>query len=213
MTKASQLKQLMKRERVVELSSLSKRVAGRSYRSIHRYLSEIDYITSFTHRNRYYALRSSANFNEEGLWHCAEVGFSKYGTLIATVEELVCKSDQGYTHGELKKKLRVRVHNTLLLLTRAGRIGREVTGKKYMYLSPDSKRQSEQLREREQTRQEHIEDWLAVQILAEIIRVYGVARLVDPGFVVVGLQDRGVLVRPSQVEYILKKYGLKKTVD
>jgi len=51
---------------------------------------------------------------------------SQYGSLKSTVEHIVNDSEAGRTHPELELSLKVRVHNTLLDIVEAGRIGRKL---------------------------------------------------------------------------------------
>ena len=51
------------------------------------------------------------------------------------MERLVEQSDAGRTHSELHVRLQVRVHNTLLDLVEAKRIGRETLRGHYLYVN------------------------------------------------------------------------------
>ena len=66
------------------------------------------------------------------------IGFSKEGTLKATLLKMVETAPSGFTHTELNHLLRVKVHNTLLGLVREGRIGREHIEKTYLYTGADT---------------------------------------------------------------------------
>ena len=52
--------------------------------TVFRKLKPLDYLTSYSHRGRYYTLREIARFDDNGLWSQAEVWFSRFGTLLAT---------------------------------------------------------------------------------------------------------------------------------
>src|SRR5271156_818258 len=45
--------------------------------TVFRKLKPLDYLTSYTHRGRYYALRESARFDDDGLWSHDAVWFSR----------------------------------------------------------------------------------------------------------------------------------------
>ncbi|HJW76629.1 MAG TPA: hypothetical protein VJ787_13355 [Thermoleophilia bacterium] len=53
----------------------------------------------------------------------------------ATVEALVQQSAAGFTHEELSRLLRLRVHDPLRSLVQAGRLGRERVEALYAYVS------------------------------------------------------------------------------
>jgi hypothetical protein len=42
-------------------------------------LKTLDYLTSYSHRGRYYALREIASFDDDGLWSQATAWFSRFG--------------------------------------------------------------------------------------------------------------------------------------
>ncbi len=54
--------------------------------TVFRKLKLVDYLSSYTHRGRYYALRETARFDDAGLWSHDAVWFSRYGTLVSTIE-------------------------------------------------------------------------------------------------------------------------------
>ena len=71
--------------------------------TVFRKLKPLDYLTSFSHRGRYYTLREIARFDDKGLWSQADVWFSQAGTLLATAEVFVNRSPRGYFADELAR--------------------------------------------------------------------------------------------------------------
>ncbi|MBK8977641.1 MAG: ISAzo13 family transposase [Planctomycetes bacterium] len=116
-----------------------------------RKLREIPYLASYSHRGAYYTLRSVAQFDARGLWSHGAVRFSKFGTLIDTVAELVIRSNSGQLVSELVAELQVEVKQPLLNLVRAGRLAREEFGGLYLYTAPDAKRRRQQRLARQAT--------------------------------------------------------------
>ncbi len=45
--------------------------------TVFRKLNPLDYLTSYSHRGRYYTLREIARFDDHGLWSQADVWFSR----------------------------------------------------------------------------------------------------------------------------------------
>ena len=76
---------------------------------------------------------SGLQFDENGLWFHQEIGFSRFGTLKATIIELVCGSSAGLTHLELSQLLRIKAYNSLLDLVKKGMVGRERMEKSFLY--------------------------------------------------------------------------------
>ena len=77
------------RQRKIATMDDSKRLWAPADATVFRKLAGLDYRTSYSHRGRYYTLDEIARFDELGLWSFRPVWFSRFGTLVATVEALV----------------------------------------------------------------------------------------------------------------------------
>jgi hypothetical protein len=106
--------------------------------TVFRKLKELEYLSSYSHRGKYYTLRSIAQFNAQGLWNWRSVWFSRFGNLLDTAEAFVQDSEAGYTAAELKEVLHVKTKHALTQLTRSGRLQREQFDSVYVYLSGES---------------------------------------------------------------------------
>lgn len=184
-----------------------------------RRLSELDYLSSYSHMGRYYTLPDIPQFDADGLWLHVGVGFSRHGTLKDTVPALVDRSESGVLHRELQRRLQVRVHNTLLDLVRAKRLTRERIGDEYLYVSPDPRRASTQLAHRREigagaaAAAAPPPAMLVIEILLEVIHAAGIRG--DPAAVAARLTARGVVVGVAQVQEVFRQHGLaqKKTAN
>jgi hypothetical protein len=139
------LQKLFRKRLVADLGALFDALDTRSRMSVFRRLREIGYFSSYTHTGRYYTLADIPEFDDFGLWRHQAIGFSRFGTLKATVAQHVEDADAGCTHAELEALLRLRVYNTLLRLVQAGKICRQAVGGTYVYVSIDEERASRQL--------------------------------------------------------------------
>jgi len=106
--------------------------------TVFRKLKELEYLSSYSHRGKYYTLRSIAQFNTQGLWNWRSVWFSRFGNLLDTAEAFIQGSEAGYTATELKDVLHVKTKHALTQLSRSGRIQREQFDSVYVYLSRES---------------------------------------------------------------------------
>lgn len=106
--------------------------------TVFRKLHQLSYRTSYSHGNRYYTLDRIADFDERGLWSCLSAWFSRYGTLLKTLEHFVGHAQAGYSARELQAALHVGVKESLLKLARQGRVVREKMPGHFLYCSPDS---------------------------------------------------------------------------
>jgi len=214
------LRQLFRREKVADMRALQAKLADRSARSLFRDLSALSYLTSYTHAGRYFTLADIPDFDRDGLWHFQDIGFSRFGTLKETTAVQVSECPVGCTHAELKKMLRVRVHNTLLGLVREGRIGRQPFEGVHLYLNADPEKASEQVATRQAFARLHDEALRAltseevIEALVEALRA--APEIPTPQEVSRRLAARGVKLTGVQVGQVFESYGLvpgeKKTV-
>jgi hypothetical protein len=140
------------RHKIATLPELKGALGTTTNLTVFRKLKLLDYVSSYTHRGRYYALREVARFDEAGLWSHEAVWFSRYGTLVATVESFVNQSPRGWFAGELADTLHAEVQDPLHDLVRAARLRRSEVAGRFLYTSADSRRARDQLRTRQTAR-------------------------------------------------------------
>lgn len=208
------LGRLFERKTVADLAALYRALKTKNRMSVYRRLNVLGYLSSYTHGGRYYTLRDIPQFDEYGLWFFGSIGFSRLGTLRATMVELVSEADCGMRQGELRHLLRVKVQDPLLSLVRAGRIGREVFEGGFLYVSAEEERAEAQLSERlvQAEQRKPVPVATAIQMLIEAIHAGGV--LVGPREVAARMNARNIHVSVEQVEKVFSQYGLhevKKT--
>jgi len=199
----------MAARQVLELKDIYKILNVNSRMGAYRYLKQLDYIASYTHGGKYYALREFANFDQDGLWHCGDIGFSKHGTLVDTITHLVDKSDAGKTNDELTKQFKLRVQNTLLQLANEKKVNRKKFDKVYLYISNDPEREKQQLRQRKAgVRRKPLSEWIVIEVLVETIRSF--QKSMDAKVVSSRLRKRGSSIKPPQVQQVFETYSLEK---
>jgi hypothetical protein len=79
------------------------------------------------------------------------VWFSRYGTLLTTVEAFVSRSPRGFFAKDLAETLHVEVHDALRQLVHRERLRRTEVAGLYLYTSSDPSLHRRQLRTRETT--------------------------------------------------------------
>jgi hypothetical protein len=115
-----------------------------------RILYQQGYFTSYNHNAKYYTLASIPQFDEQGLWACRDIRFSKWGTLPETVVAQIGLSFAGMTARELEELLHVpNVKPTLTHLTRQGRLQRTKIAGALVYFAGEPSRHQQQLQRRE----------------------------------------------------------------
>ncbi|MFN2249016.1 MAG: hypothetical protein ACK2U4_18135, partial [Candidatus Promineifilaceae bacterium] len=129
------LKHFFDRHKVVTLDQLRQAMGNPARCTVFRKLGDLQYLSSYSHRGKYYTLNSIARFSEQGLWSFGSVWFSRFGNLLQTAEAFVHGSDAGYSAAELKDILQVKTKHALTQLVREARLSRESFEAVYVYLS------------------------------------------------------------------------------
>ena len=131
------LQALLLRNQIATLDELKQTLGTPVDVTVFRKLKPLDYLTSYSHRGRYYTLRKVARFDDHGLWSKADVWFSRFGTLLATAEAFVNRSPRGYFANELARTLHVEVQDALHQLTQQHLVTREAVSGLYLYTAVD----------------------------------------------------------------------------
>jgi hypothetical protein len=139
---------LFRRRRMATMPELKAALGTSVDVTVFRKLREVDYLSSYSHRGMFYALLASAEFDERGLWSCRGVHFSRFGSLVDTVEQFVSRADRGFFAGELAAELKVQTKEPLLKLVAAHRLVRVKMSGRFLYCSREAARRREQVRQR-----------------------------------------------------------------
>jgi len=129
------VRSLLQRQKIATLAELKESLETSATMTVFRKLRGLGYRTSYSHRGKYYTLLNIPKFDEQGLWSCRAVWFSRDGNLLATTQRFVEEASAGFTAGELSALLQVEAKEALLHLYRQRRIDREEIGGLYVYLS------------------------------------------------------------------------------
>ena len=132
------LEAFLKQHKIATFDQLNTALGNPARCTIFRKLAELEYLSSYSHRGKFYTLRTIARFSTLGLWNYRSVWFSRFGNLLDTTEALVHRSEAGYTAAELKDVLHVKTKHALTQLARSGRLQREPFDSVYVYLSGES---------------------------------------------------------------------------
>ena len=113
--------------------------------TVYRRLQELSYISSCSHRGKYYSLNEIAKFNQSGLWVYNSIIFSIYGNLMETCEHFINTSESGYSELELRQIIGLDVKESLLNLYKKDKIVRDQLGNQFMYFSVDAAKKRSQI--------------------------------------------------------------------
>jgi len=142
------LKEFFSKHKVATVEQIRAALGDPARCTVFRKLGELEYLSSYSHRGKYYTLKSIARFTAQGLWRFRSVWFSRCGNLLDTAEAFVQRSEAGYSAGELKEMLGIKTKHALTQLVRDGRLKREKIATAYIYFSPDSSTARRQRRAR-----------------------------------------------------------------
>ena len=131
------LRKLLLQHKIATLPDMKRALGTYVDLTVFRKLKQLDYLTSYSHRGRFYTLREVARFGADGLWSCDPAWFSRYGTLLATAEAFVRSSAAGYFAEELSDILHVGAQDVLRQLVQRKRIERELISGLFLYTAID----------------------------------------------------------------------------
>jgi len=141
----SALRHHLRRHKIADLTELKRVLGTDTSLTVFRKLKQLDYRASYTHRGRFYTLADIARFDDRGLWSHEAVWFSRYGTLLATVEAFVNRSPNGYYAAELADELHAEVQEPLRNLVHQQRLSRAETEGQFLYTAIDSPQRRNQM--------------------------------------------------------------------
>ena len=143
------LRKYLLRHKIATLPELKKALGTTADLTVFRKLKLLDYLSSYTHRGRYYALRETARFDDAGpvVPRCRVV-FSPRHT-GCHLEAFVPQSPHGWFADELADTLHAEVQDPLHDLVRAGRLRRSEVAGRFLYTAADSRQARDQLRTRQ----------------------------------------------------------------
>jgi hypothetical protein len=135
---SDRLRELLLSKIIATLPELKQALGTTVDTTVFRKLKELSYHSSYSHRGRYYTLAEIPQFDPHGLWSFQSVWFSRWGTLVSTVETLVNSAPQGYFAHELQPLLHVEAKDALLQLFEQDRIARQQVTGLFLYCSPET---------------------------------------------------------------------------
>ena len=207
------LQKLFNRRKCWMLAELAQAL-GYALITMRRLLKEVGYFRSYTHNGKWYTMRALPQFNRDGIWQHRRIGFSKQGSLTATITHLIGRSAAGLSAKELGEKLLHPCHAVLTILHKAGEIDRLKIGGEFRYLSTKegtNRRQREQVAVEQKPRPPApLSTQAAVFVLVEYIKnselsFEQIANNVQ--------KHRQMTVAQESIGCFFKEQGLKKTPE
>ncbi len=144
------LPSFLQNQKIATLDELKQAIRTSATMTVFRRLKELGYLTSYSHRGKYYTMVEIAEFDPWGLWSYHSVWFSHHGNLLETARQFIGPAEAGLTAGELQTLLGVEVKQPLLQLYRQKQVHREKMGGVYLYFAHEKgRRKNQKLRRRD----------------------------------------------------------------
>ncbi len=134
-TKHEKVREFLIQNNIGTLDQIKGVLGTNSTMTAFRKLKFLNYLSSYSHKGKYYTLTSVPEFNENGLWSCDSIWFSKYGNLVETVKIFVDQSESGFSAKELSDALHVDVKQALLKNFKQNQLHRDRISRTYIYFS------------------------------------------------------------------------------
>jgi hypothetical protein len=204
---ASSIKDMFKELKVLTLERVS-RENDCAVRTVQRQFAKLPVLRSYNKNSRYYTLSGIPDFNAEGIWSFRDILFSKYGSLRATVKNLILSSERGLSGNEIGDIVQLSPRSFMHHFRELEGVLREKHDGVYVYFSDDPSKYAKQSSNRVRVGGvEKIGDATAVKILVEYIRhpAISTGELSD-----LLRQRQGCGVSASEIENFLDFHGLSK---
>lgn len=174
---SAELRRVLEDKGVCTFEQLAKALGTQARITVFRKLAQLPYLTSYSHRGKYYVLRSTCRFDAGGLWSHRGIWFSSWGTLLQTSQQFVERAPAGYSAVELDNALHVETRQTLLELLRRQLIEREQIGGVFIYLAMNQRVRDRQIAARHKIARVAVggvaEEVLAHEVKAAIVLFFG----------------------------------------
>jgi len=142
------LKHFFQKQKIATREQITRVLGDPARCTVFRKLGQLQYLSSYSHRGKYYTLKTVARFNSQGIWSFKHVWFSCFGNLLDTCEQFVQRSETGYSAVELREILHVKTKHALNQLVRDDRLQRKKVQREYIYLTKDERTARQQLKAR-----------------------------------------------------------------
>ena len=210
---AERLEKLFHRRKCWMLAELAQTL-DYAFITVRRFLKQIGYFRSYTQNGKWYTLRNSPQFNRDGIWHHRGIGFSKHGSLTATLGYWVGSSPAGLSASELAQKLQHPCHAVLTNLHKGGAVDRVKVQGEFRYLST-----AEQINRRQRERVAAAQPPSPSTSLSTQAAVFALVEYIQhPGLSFEQLaanlqQHRQLTIAPESIRRFFQEHDLKKTPE
>lgn len=183
---------------------------GCSLRTLRRKIKADGLICSYNKNSIFYTLPEFAKFDHDGIWHHGETSFSRWGNLFETMVHLIDQSQMGFTSGEIKSILMIRVYDPLRVLFQKNRIQKTTIQKQNIYISVREDIARKQINERNTFYKKAIFKLPAPDIIIAILVEIVLDSKISQAKICKRLKKKKIQVNPVDIDAVIEHYQLKK---
>lgn len=198
-------------KKVLSFENIAEEI-GNSFRTAQRYLKRLNGLTSYTHRGKFVTLPTIAQFDNNGLWHFNSIGFSKFGSSLDSILELITRSENGVTKEELENILKIKIPRQMQILLEQKKLYRLKLGNKYLYLAKnvmENRVEKIKIVANRQTEEYHKKKLEITDVIA-VLNVVLVENKIDMNNLKQLIQKHELSLPVLKLEKLIVKYNLTK---
>lgn len=201
-------------KKISSLENIANQI-GNSHRTVQRYLKHLHSLTSYTHRGRFVTLPAITQFDDNGFWFFNSVGFSKFGSSMNSILELIKRSENGITKEELENILKIKIPRQMQILLEKKMLYRLKLYNKYLYLPKeimDNRIEKLKIVAGRQTEEYHKET-LGITDLIGVLKIVLMETMLDMDNLKQLIKKYNMSLPVLKLEKLISKYNLteKKT--
>jgi hypothetical protein len=202
-------------EPVLEFADMLSKSKYKS-RTLRRKIKNLGVITSYNANSKFYTLPKFAKFDSYGLWKYKEIYFSQYGSFKKTLINLLNESAKGYSAKELTEITQVKTDDLLRILSNENKIYKQKIFNCFIYFAvkPDIKKVQINKKHQEANNKRCQKVRLfkrdEILILCEIISNTNLT--FNNKTITINLNKKGYAFSIMDIESVMNKYALKKTL-
>jgi hypothetical protein len=178
-------------------------------------IEELGGMRSYTHQRSFITLKPIPKFDKNGIWVFRKVGFTKHGSSLELILNLINSSKEGLTREELEGIVRIKIFQQIQVLLIREELHRVKIGNKYVYLPKDVVKNQRKMLKLVGTRQteQRYENGLSTRDLIEIVKVVLLEANIKTPVLKKWIEKYSLKISVGTLEKTLLKYQLneKKT--